>query len=883
MSSAPLSAPARDARPARALSMGHFRRVAAGGFGDGRNSYAYGYAWYDGHVYIGTNRDLLVMAKTRFRYTVPSVIWPVEVPTDFNTADRGGQIWRYNPQTDVWQCVYRSPIVAGLEGRTVPLAAGFRNLCVFQGRSDPRPALYTIPSCGSFGKGPVMLRSIDGVHFEPITEQGMGLGDPNVTAFRSLLVFQDRLFTTPAGSRGGDPNVSYFASILCTEDPLSGRWERTNVGSFGDPTNYGIYDMCVAGDWLYAGTMNIREGCQLWKTRAEGKPPFHWVKVFDRGADRGILNQGVVCLCAYGDAVYLGTGIQNGGFDRVNNVGPDAAEVIRVFPDDTWELVAGTPRMTRQGLKVPVSGLTAGFGNPFAGYVWRMCAHEGAIYVGTYDGSSMLRYAELDARAQRIFDPATMEHFMRFRGGCELWRSADGNHWSPVTRNGFGNPNNWGIRTLLSTPAGLFVGTANPFGPRSALRGIGGWRYEDNPQGGIEVWHGAWQHAGPRDRPPSLEAEREPVWVPDATSPPGEQVLALPELGGALREPAGVEQSIDRSAWLDTLWDEAGRLIDAGPLGERARPSRGSENQPRHTVRDREQLAHEHFSAHPNGQLSRSSPGTSSPLTGVEDALSEYYLGTELRNTGYWREETQSAARAARLLVEELLALVPADTGAEPGAESAPRHGSPERVLVIGRGGAELSGLVAARWPGCTVTTWGPGMLADPTPESPTTWPLASQSVDRVVWIEGPWCSGAGEAGIREALRILRPGGLLVASDLVGAPREAGRPAPAAFRQELGSQYYPAVLARYRQELLGAGFEEAETHDLTYYGWLRFCRHNRQYFITRLLFHHLDQELLTAVLGSLPGGNLLVAAHVACLARKSPRACETALAAQSAD
>src|SRR5262249_15379255 len=78
----------------------------------------------------------------------------------------------------------------------------------------------------------------------------------------------------------------------------------------------------------------------------------------------------------------------------------------------------------------------------------------------------------------------------------ELWRTSDGNHWTPVTRNGFGNPYNWGIRSLLSTPHGLFVGTANPFGPKVAVHGPGGWRYEPNPRGGTEIWHGAHEHAG---------------------------------------------------------------------------------------------------------------------------------------------------------------------------------------------------------------------------------------------------------------------------------------------------------------------------------------------------------------------------------------------------
>ncbi len=46
---------------------------------------------------------------------------------------------------------------------------------------------------------------------------------------------------------------------------------------------------------------------------------------------------------------------------------------------------------------------------------------------------------------------------------------------------------------------GLFIGTANPFGPREAKR-LGSqweWTYEDNPRGGLEVWLGDARRATP--------------------------------------------------------------------------------------------------------------------------------------------------------------------------------------------------------------------------------------------------------------------------------------------------------------------------------------------------------------------------------------------------
>src|SRR5262249_6574948 len=146
---------------------------------------------------------------------------------------------------------------------------------------------------------------------------------------------------------------------------------------------------------------------------------------------------------------------------------------------DTWDLVMGDPRMTRLGFKVPVSGLGPGFDNAFTGYIWRLREHDGVLYAGTYDSAAYLPFVDRSTwppAMDRLLDLGLAERFLRQRGGCELWRTSDGNHWTPVTRNGFGNSYNWGIRSLLSTPHGLFVGTANPFGPKVAVHGPGGWR-----------------------------------------------------------------------------------------------------------------------------------------------------------------------------------------------------------------------------------------------------------------------------------------------------------------------------------------------------------------------------------------------------------------------
>jgi len=217
-------------------------------------------------------------------------------------------------------------------------------------------------------------------------------------------------------------------------------------------------------------------------------------------------------MCAFGDALYVGTGIQNGGYDRVHRVGPAAAELIRIYPDDSWEMVVGDARATPDGYKNPASGMGPGFDNFFNGYIWRMAVHEGCLYAATYDWSVMLPYlpiASWPPWLRRSVENRGVDNIIAETGGFDLWRTCDGNHWTPVTRTGFENPYNYGGRTIVSTPIGVFVGSANPFGPTIAERTSRGWEYRSNPKGGFEVWLGK--------RAPNRESLRIAATQPIAT------------------------------------------------------------------------------------------------------------------------------------------------------------------------------------------------------------------------------------------------------------------------------------------------------------------------------------------------------------------------------
>jgi len=472
------------------LKAGDFRRIAANGFGDPQNSYAHSMTEFGSDVYVGTSRHILALLKLFPPVDAASMDpWPVKVPHSVEQLDLRAQIWRWRRDGQAWEAVHMSPEIDGRNGRAVPRDLGYRGMTVFRGRSDAAPALYvSCLSSVSRGTGARILRSADGVTFDPVGEPG--LGNPNISTFRSLVAFDDHLYVAPAGE-GTTWNVTRAPTILRSADPIAGVWTPACLAGFGDPTNAGIFELEAFNGHLYAGTFNHVLGHQIWKTPATGEEPCRWTKVLDRGAYRGSLNEMAMSMCAFNGALYVGTGLQNGGYDRTYRIGPAAGELVRIHPDDTWDLVVGTTRETPHGPKAPTSGLGPGFDNFFNGYIWRMVVHDGWLYVGTFDWSVFLPFAQRRRMLpwlQKHVDQHGAEEIVRQQGGFDLWRSRDGDVWSPVTLNGLGNAYNYGVRTLLSSRHGLFVGTANPFGPEVPARLARGWTYVDNPDGGAEVW-----------------------------------------------------------------------------------------------------------------------------------------------------------------------------------------------------------------------------------------------------------------------------------------------------------------------------------------------------------------------------------------------------------
>jgi hypothetical protein len=326
------------------------------------------------------------------------------------------------------------------------------------------------------------------------------------TNIRAITEWNGKLYVAASVPEG--------AVVFESADPKGQGWKQVSIPGLGGDKpgdNSEIYYLAVFNNHLYASTVNLVTGFELWKTdgTSDGNGKYVWTPVIQHGFG-DTWNQYGMTMAAFGDHLYLGTAVGIGMVMKNNQVvGTRPIEIIRIDKDDKAELIVGAreasdPITGGPDPRIPLSGMGAGFGNPFNVYAWNMNVYKDCLYVGTFDLSTFvigaleknpdlirffisiyagddLDFPEeiVDAIVNSRFTPEVLELMKKLFGGGDLWKSCDGIHWLPVTLNGFGNHLNYGIREVIPVQKdgediALAVGTANPFTGR--------------PNGGCEVW-----------------------------------------------------------------------------------------------------------------------------------------------------------------------------------------------------------------------------------------------------------------------------------------------------------------------------------------------------------------------------------------------------------
>lgn len=494
--------------------------------GDRNNSYAWCMEVLpqtDGdYLYVGSNRNLAYFIYGGSSMTSEQIEnlslnylsgdLPYEQPgaTDFRA-----KVFRYKLDgTGPWEEVYQSPTQLVSGDVTIGKESGFRGMQTYAPAGQD-PALFAV----TFNEGvpnPV-CRVLKFPSDFTLGEEPEEVFTDSTGSLRGITVHDGKLFV------GTDGYKDTRAAVFYSSDPVSNdSWTPVLYPSEIGRNSVGVWDLISYNDYLY-----VFAGTRVYKGRyvGMGEPGTNsqgwtWETIvgskLSQGAKypRGLGNPNIAAMSPFPfsvggqDYVYVTTfanmpvalaylaAALNGIVSPDVAFGQffarlDPAQVYRFDENDDWEMIIGDLDKNvyptsddwgaLEGTPVFSSRLGnygAGFYNPsleqilagddtnlsFNQYTWWMDTYDGNLYCTTFDYRVFTRYIrDLTSDPTVIERLDTVDRLNTNPMGFDLYVTEDGVNWSAVTRNGFGDPYNYGGRTLKSTSEGLFVGTANPF------------------------------------------------------------------------------------------------------------------------------------------------------------------------------------------------------------------------------------------------------------------------------------------------------------------------------------------------------------------------------------------------------------------------------------
>lgn len=460
---APLSPGQNSARP---ITASNFHEAAPRGFGDRNNTWAQSMIWWNNALYVGASRDYDCLSLFAL-WEVVSVSSPYIANTylpypprdpDMSCAADGAdlplqaEIWRWTSSNN-WQRVFQSPLALdnpNEPGKKLPYEYAIRDFATYT-EPDGTQALYafTVNTTIAYDRNklppPRILRSTDGITFTPVPQApGTFLGDmpftPDHSSLRAATSYNGKLFALcgPVFGQG---------SLIASANPSLGNDSWFLAGG----SNPIYYELEVFNGWLYLGGFDPTNGYTVVKTHADGSPPYQFITVVPPGAglSASASSKSVVSMHVYAGQLYVGTA--------------SFTEMIRINPDDTWDLVVGSPRSATNSngvstMKYPTSGLEAGFGLTLNDHAWQMDDPFRYLYVGTYNASTSPRF-------DPVYGPVLAPNM-----GAHLYRTQDAWYFNPITMNGFtnlgdslGGKFDYGFRSMAYTPFGMFLGSVNDY------------------------------------------------------------------------------------------------------------------------------------------------------------------------------------------------------------------------------------------------------------------------------------------------------------------------------------------------------------------------------------------------------------------------------------
>ncbi len=282
----------------------------------------------------------------------------------------------------------------------------------------------------------------------------------------TIIEFKDHLYA-------GTLNFKNGCELFRSADGLN--WEQvvgenaSTKNGFGLWSNSGIWSAEVFNDELYIGTINFFRGCEVFKS-SDGEN-FTKVIGYDVIQSNGLsgflhhFNFYAWYMEVYNDTLFLGT------FDWLFG-----GRLYSTKDGVCWDRVIGGKNN---------GNLSYGFGSrvnfgirtlyQFNGYLFAGSAtnpirrYYGCEMWKSVDGSNWTKTSEDgfgDLQNKYAWSVAELNDCLyigtfNWMRGCQVWETCDGKNWTKVVNRGFGDRNNWGIRKMVNYKGAIYATTEN--------------------------------------------------------------------------------------------------------------------------------------------------------------------------------------------------------------------------------------------------------------------------------------------------------------------------------------------------------------------------------------------------------------------------------------
>jgi hypothetical protein len=220
------------------------------------------------------------------------------------------------------------------------------------------------------------LLSRDGRAFKKLTAKPKG--EREGLALASVFAHQGRLYAIPDA---GTATAAWQGSVLARmigHQKDTGRWEAVSQDLLLK-AGQGISRVGGFQRNDYLAVSDAQHGFQLWLRPRRKRAKWHCV--LEKGATRYANNPDLADVCEFNGDLYLATPPWCADQGNMHYVDNDSGELIRLYPDDSWDLIVGSARFTLSGLKVPLSDQPPGFGASQYRCISRLLNHDRQLWL----------------------------------------------------------------------------------------------------------------------------------------------------------------------------------------------------------------------------------------------------------------------------------------------------------------------------------------------------------------------------------------------------------------------------------------------------------------------------------------------------------------------